>query len=387
MVSAARLCDVGWRYPPYLRGAVLRVAVIGSGIAGLMAARELSAAGAEVVVIGSDSSAGISSASVAATGVVCAKGLFLARSPLFGEVQKGGSYLLSHLIGEIAAEAGRPVPQLAGVFEPFLESQGRAQQKKRAFGRQFTGAFRYQLLSKPAWPFCAKNRQCVEGFYYPQDGWFDPRALLAALRESLRRKDVLFLDDEFVDFSLIRPRNIEILTKRNRIERSDEVVFCCGNETKQVLRNLGVIFKSRSIVERPGATFSLPSDVSPCAWKFGPKSLAATGSRIYVGGFDVNGREQVLDEDNEFSRFLRKVYQHPEMRPLEGNRSMTKDRFPVIGEISVGEYRVLCSFGFYKSGFALAHRAARVISEIAQGNPSSPGDKFRDQCSPRRYLE
>lgn len=345
----------------------MKVIVIGRGIAGLMTAFRLLKEKCEVIIVGPPQFEG--AASFAAMGVVCHKGLIIAKNDLFAEQLKGGVRLLHKIIPELNHFYEANIATLIGVVEPFSDAQDFKKKKERFYHREFSGAFHYRCLNgfSFATSFCSIFNQIKDqynwegGFFFPRDGWFDPRALLNGLEKILRQNQLVSFVDDKVSFIQSVEEKIEVHTFTNRTFVGNEVVVSAGHGVEEIFRKSRVNFPSFRRFE--GETVFTHTALPNGVLKFGKYSFVVNNGIAYAGGFDGQN-VQFLNNRGDLSRLVSaEIYSRP-FYTLKGVRIAVKDRNPVIGSIPFGQRRILCNFGFYKNGFTLAAFAADCIVNI-----------------------
>ncbi len=151
--------------------------VIGGGIIGLTCAWRLSQAGREVEVYEAKKCGG--EASWAAAGMLAPGGEMESRSPL-GEMMLASLRQYPKYIQELQAESGRAIDyRQVGALEVAFDDAGAEELDRKATRQAGIG-----ILSEPA---------THNGYYarfYPEDALVDPREIVAALLEALRRRGV-----------------------------------------------------------------------------------------------------------------------------------------------------------------------------------------------------
>lgn len=361
--------------------------IVGRGLAGLSLAFRGLQAGFKVTLLGPKQLP--ESASRAAQGIVCNKGLLIGEQDLFQGKLIGQSQL-SKFIDEIEKVAHVKIPRLwnQGVLEPYFDRDDYRQITDRAYHQRFTGCFRTRhtnifprqtpkdLFLKPPLGF----------LQYLADGWFDVEFLLDALENFLQKNGVPIVEDFVLKVEPNAQDNGARLLLTHTILDFDVTVLANGYGMVQTIKESPLVPLDFYPVSGRILRGKIKSLYPDTVFKKGAASLAIYQSYLRCGSTSHRSVENHLNESQADFQELMNLIQgkfglalssnaFEELDLLWGIRVRTQDRSPVVGLLpfkgkSCGVY--MCG-GLYKNGLQLSDICAQiVISQICNVAPPFP---------------
>ncbi|MBC7660265.1 MAG: FAD-binding oxidoreductase [Chitinophagaceae bacterium] len=363
-----------------------RFAVIGRGIAGLMAAYHLKSAGYEPTVFGFKGDR----ASAAAQGILANKGLIFFDSPLFKAKLKSLASMQIFL-DALEVESGYPIPRsFRGVSEPYWDREDFQKTISRIYRHKFWGA--HQTVDREGWADGPETtRKPLGELFYPNDGWFDPLALLNALEGYLRDRGTVFMENHVSAFRAHSDDSVSIQTKeRDAPYTFDRIILASGAGTGLLWEAAGL--KAEKMFFIGGQTLALPRQAAEQEPKIivkGTRSLALLKEQVILGSSSWKGFESD-DVKADAEAILSEAQVHFGLKftgPYEsrtGVRFRFKDRMPLVGWVSTGPLaqKLYLMTGFYKNGMHLAETCAKeMLLDVAEKGD----ERLYPEFSPRRF--
>jgi glycine/D-amino acid oxidase-like deaminating enzyme len=370
------------------------IAVIGSGIGGLCASLELLKRGHSVKTFYDPEQP--YGASRCALGLSTTKGTILPRSPLF-RAKWYGHYQFEAFCSEVESLSGQKIKRdFKGLWEPCPRPTDYQRIRSRVFHKSFCGLWGAHLKSsRTAWALGDQFQQNPHGFFYWQDGWYNPNDLLRALGAACES-----LGGEFFAERITRICTPErkTSTSENRpplkllgsgfSARAHKVVIAAGAGTKKLLKDLGA---QDPLIENEGVILDYPLNVQKTSRRppFGPaqnigivsgtKGALIIGERVRVGAFSLTGLSDRGDLESSRMADLGIAFLTPlglkdlvkgQPKVSKGIRVRTQDRMPVVGPLSCpaldSDRDVWLMTGLYKSGFQIAPSLAKALGEAIE---------------------
>jgi|GEM_PF-1867114 len=358
------------------------VAVVGRGIAGLSAAREiLRETRLRIAVIGPDIPVH-GSATIAAQGVSAIKGLVVAREPLFA-AKLAGHRMLGDWIDSISRESESPVnidrqgvAEIARDLPDYQKRIGRAYQGRfqGVFG-PVEGSFRTRFLAEPAF-----------GILYPEDLWFDPAGAINSLEALLRKASsrVEFLPKAVVSIEAGTPGDGMVANIRlegdGRV-KAGRVILAAGFATPGLLpsgtthvgwRLVGGETFESPVLPSKKVHFAASGGIEPerevSSFVCGTFSVTRLADGRIVAGSTTGespGEYKVSPVDSMRYEIAMMAgspgVESAAFRSRWGLRLRSKDRSPVCGMVPGFGGRLWVFSAFYKNGLQLAPFLAKAL--------------------------
>jgi hypothetical protein len=296
------------------------------------------------------------SASYGALGVMSSKGLILANNSIFYEKIAGGCKLLQSLDPSI--------PQIKGIWEPYADKDEFQLRKDRSYHRYSTGAFLYKKETSFLESFIKKSSiEWFQGaFFYPQDGWFDPRCYLNFLVKKAEDLGVRFIDGSITQFSSTEDKKLQIHIPEVFPKKFDELIICSGFGTDEIFKASQFYFEKTIFLSKGSTWFFSNPHPDSFVLKFGKHSLISYNNLFLTGGF-----EKWEDMDKGLARILEPLISGKSYQEISRERAFVQGKEPVIGSFPFGGHRIICNFGYYKNGFALASYGAQRVLDALRG--------------------
>lgn len=316
------------------------IAIVGGGIVGLSIAWGLARQSVPVTVLNAGNRGG--EASPAGAGMLAVGGEFTAPS-LWLELGLESQTLYPAFVADLSAESGCAIDyRVCGAIELARNHSDRDRLRERS---------RLQIANGIA------VEETEDGLYYPDDGYVDPRHVLAALRVACRKRNVTINDARTVD----------------HIEATgyDALVIAAG------------AWSGAIEVRARGAALAIPKTLPVkghlLGYRLQPGSLGpirrldhtyilqradgftVAGSSEQRVGFDTTVDEQVCAGIQARAAELWPVLaEHTPSDRWIGFRPATEDLLPKIGR--AGDSNVWLAYGHYRNGILLAPATARRIA-------------------------
>ncbi len=353
----------------------MKIAVIGKGIGGLSCAYRLLGVADSITIFGSSASG--ERASNAAQGVICNKGLFESRSPLF-EVKIKSTPWIKNWLQDFEKDSGRTVPKMfSGIFEVFNNHEDYQQHMKRIYRNQFRACFATQSYSGTPARFLSSKHY----LYYPGDGWFDGPMLLEQMEAFLLEQRVNLRND-YVE-KICHDQGRILLIGKSFVDSFDRVIVASGKNLGKILQDSGL--QSPVILSVAGQILRM-KQVTPQSNLVvvkGGHSLISHGGNYFLGSTsikkshlddtDINkGAENLLFvAEDKFGLDLQTI---TGVTSCWGVRIRSRDRLPFWGNHPASGFRkkLWLVGGFYKNGLQFADFIARAVAKDFQGRIVSP---------------
>lgn len=375
-----------------LNQASTRVAIIGRGIAGLSLAYRLCKRGLKPVIYGGQNLG--ECASLAAQGVICNKGLLWPYQPLFRAKIQSLAWVKRWLI-DIEQHTSCPINcDFSGVFEPYRSFQEFHKIHRRVYKGQFTGCFGNRNLPAENLPIDFSARKNFLGtLYYPGDGWFDPKQVLASLEQHCKQSGASFINSRVSNISK-QAGSLAVHLQGMETKNFDRLIIAAGHGSDSILRKMGL--SGLKFFHHPGQVLRIKRNKMVKNWAMVRKahSLIARDA-LYLGA--TTDKLQALGESwqpearQDLWNILEREFgisqptdQNSEVDDLWGIRLRTFDRLPLIGSLADYDANwngVYLLTGFYKSGLQLADMASQWLEQELFGEGV---DKLAQAFSPKR---
>lgn len=348
--------------------------VIGGGIMGLSCALEEVQRGKKVALLDKHKIA--QKASWAASGILMsldARKYFSS----FREFYVRSTQLYPQWLEKIAAG----VPQAKNVYWPgayhifpthTLKGQKEYQKLEAQLDREESSL--YEKISE--FPLSLQKHFSpgdYQGFYFPQDGFLDVRALLWQLEEANKNRGVdIFPHTEVTAVQVLEKVMVESLDNKFSAQN---LIVTAGAWLNEIL---SLVNLKAPLVPVKGQLFRIPRFYSEEVMIHFQRDLhlvpnkdtlvvgATTEPRIWEEDFTEEGK-------SELQRNLEEIFPGMEKNILEGwagIRPRPKDRLPWIGYLNAEKNISICS-GHYKSGIGMAPLSALCLSQLINGEELS----------------
>lgn len=346
--------------------------VLGAGISGLSAARELARRGLRVVVVERDDPG--SHASSAAAGILAARGVV--RSQVPGRMFYTRSLdAYGDWTAGLASESGIAVPLRTGDDWCLFHPGGRADRFRQRLEAECDPSRWEEVDRIPAGLAGTISDRPWRVFRFPDERWCDPSALMAALLESVRRSGAELLDRVGVPVVERTADGWRAAAAGTTIEAPVALV-AAGPWSGQILSALGW---TANLVPVRGQLALVPRLHGLEAMVHLEDTFYAVprGDRTLVGATIEHGRwdETTTPEGlAELQSRMRELFPRLDLsladRVWSGIRPRTRDRVPHLGWLEPG--RLLVASGHYRSGISMAARNGEVVADLVQGR--APAD-------------
>ncbi|MBC7531633.1 MAG: FAD-binding oxidoreductase [Oligoflexus sp.] len=341
-----------------------QIAVLGRGIAGLCAAYHLVKAGFHPTVFGKKS--GPETASRAAQGVLCNKGLIFFDSPLF-KAKVESLATMQVFLTELEKVSGHPIPRFfRGVSEPFWTAEDFQATVSRVYRHKFWGC--HQSEARGPWLSLPGSLYLPLGeLFYPNDGWFDPSAVLDALEAYLDAQGIGLLDEKVLEFGDGDQGKVKLKTDQQELS-FDTVIVATGAGTEELWKQLGLADQRMFLIGGQTLRIKRSQAIETKILVKGNQSVALLPELTILGstswkGFvseslEADAAELLAKTEASFGLHLA-----GETESRTGVRLRFKDRMPLVGWVSSGPYakKVYLLTGFYKNGMHLAETCAQEM--------------------------
>jgi glycine/D-amino acid oxidase-like deaminating enzyme len=373
-------------------------AVIGRGIIGLTIALRLREQGVPVVIVSKQQLPG--SASHVAIGVSAMRGLLQPKTELFRQ-KLLGHHLLARLIPELENLTKQKIPHnFSGAYE-FFTAKTYGKLRRRVYHRLPTGLFAFKCLNfEQTAAHLAPYSQSwgpedkKAAFFYPNDGWFDPDSLLAALEARLVQLGVVFVDEIVTRVDVDRSDASLLISCASSVLRVARVVVAAGAGSENLLRSSGIGAHEFSYSSGVTLRTKFRESSKSIAVKNGAESWMCAAGELRCGGENIAASNEYSSEEllaaerkikDKFTRMTSDVFggkftnensclsDSAEMR--SGVRVRMKGDKPWIGFAPFTanpQAGVWVSCGFYKYGYYVALPAADQLMEMMLGTKTAP---------------
>ncbi len=357
--------------------------IVGTGIAGLSLAFELYERGLRPLMISARSSM-LPPASFAAQGVLCNKGLRTPIQALF-TAKIESSLRIRQWLQRISKRTGQTIDHaFEGIYEPYWDA-GRYQKiVQRVYKGQYTGLFGCRNIkgTNLEWP---DFKTPAGALYYPEDGWFDPRSLLTALKVYLESK-LTWLQADLQSIQLDPHHGYRLRFEGHPTVHGRRLCLAMGAGLPAALSSLEL--RLPDFFFHPGTVLQLPYPRTndSLALVSGTYSLTHRRQGLFLGSttdkcrFDQLYEYPLDDGKQQLIEFLRQQLHYIGPGPqrlqsfieqassLWGVRLRSKDRMPVFGSLGsiTGEAKhagIYLLGAFYKNGLQLAERLAAALAD------------------------
>jgi glycine oxidase len=350
------------------------VIVIGAGLAGLMAARELAAAGLRVTVL--EQGTGDRSASWAAGGIL---------SPLLPWREPPELQLLADWSQSVYPDLISDLSHRTGVDPDYVVSgllllgyhEDAAESWARQHGRTLTPVNRAEIdRLQPG-----LGAQFNQGYWLPDIAQVRNPRLLTALRESLQQEGVVMRTGSRVDSLQIQGHRCKGVALAGEMLTADAVVICAGAWSNRLLpqpvirvqpvRGQMLAWQApRGLLQRivfHGGYYLIPRQ----------DGLILAGSTLEDVGFDERVTRAAAEQitaaaGNLLPAIADRRYDHH----WAGLRPATPDGLPYIGA-HPGTEGLYVNTGHFRNGVLLAPAAARLLVDLLlQRDPFVPASPY-----------
>lgn len=342
------------------------IIVIGAGLAGLMTARELSAAGLQVTVL--EQGRGDRSASWAAGGILSP--LLPWREPAELQPLAGWSQAVyANLIATLHRQTGIDAGYVASgmlilgnaddVAEPWAEQHGRV---LKTVDRNEIDRLQPGLAPRH-----------VAGLWLPDIAQVRNPRLLAALRTSLEREDVAIRTGARVQALRVQGQVCSGVELEQETLAADAVVICAGAWSNRLLPQPVIAVRPvrGQMLAWQGPPETLRRIVLHGGYYLIPRQdgLILGGSTLEEAGFDQHVTRAAAEQISAAARnLLPEIGGWPCLHHWAGLRPATPDGLPYIGA-HPGMTGLYVNTGHFRNGVLLAPAAARLIADLMLERP------------------
>jgi glycine oxidase len=343
------------------------VLVLGAGISGLSAARELARRALRVVVVERDEPG--AHASSAAAGILAARGVV--RSDVAGRMFYTRSLdAYADWIARLASESGLAVPLRTGDDWCLFPPGGRADRFRQRLERESDPSRWEESDRIPTGLAGIVADRPWRIFRFADERWCDPSDLMAALLESVRRSGVEVLARVGVP-SLERGAAGWKADADGIAIEAPVALVAAGPWSGRILSGLGwtanlvPVRGQLALVPRlHGLEAMVHLEDTFYAVPRGDRSLV--GATIEHGQWDESTTPRGLAElESRMRELFPRVDISLAERAWAGIRPRTRDRVPHLGWLEPG--RLLVASGHYRSGISMAARNGEVVADLVQG--------------------
>lgn len=343
------------------------VVVLGAGISGLSAARELALRGMRVAVFERDDPG--SHASTAAAGILAARGVV--RSGVPGRMFYTRSLdAYAEWTAKLSAESGVAVPLRTGDDWCLFHPGGRADRFRQRLEEE-SDASRWEELDRiPVGLAGTVSERPWRIFRFPGERWCAPSDLMAALLGAARRAGVEVFERIGVPAVARTAGGWKVAVAGAAVEAPVAVV-AAGPWSGQILSTLGwranlvPVRGQLALVPRlHGLEAMVHLEDAYYAVPRGDRTLV--GATVEHGQWAESTTRPGLDE---LQRRVRELFPRLDLSLADfvwaGIRPRTRDRVPHLGWLEPG--RLLVASGHYRSGISMAARNGEVVADLVQG--------------------
>ena len=351
-----------------------KVAIIGSGIAGLRVAWELIKAGHIVQIWAGTQKA----ASFAGTGVATMKGLCNPETTLFRHKHQGHENLRLFL-----REIDPTLIVVNGVSEYFFDSQEYSYLSKRIYRNQFRGLYRVDVRTNQLSARVKKDDVSAVGeFYFANDYAYDVQKLLTVLKRKLIQAGAQIFESDVSE--LKGPERLGVMCEGEEYN-VDAVILAAGASTNELLNNSHLPTLPLQYVKGETLIGSCDRALN-FAVTMAKENMAAYDGKVILGSTSYR-TEQVelesavsLDIPLNMTR-LSLVKEHCNLISHQrGIRTRAKDLRPIAGSLenfSETFKNIYVVTGLYKSGYTLIHDiATQMCKSISQNTTMTIDGSF-----------
>ncbi|HEX8188722.1 MAG TPA: glycine oxidase ThiO [Pyrinomonadaceae bacterium] len=383
------------------------VAVVGGGVAGLAAARELARRGLSVAVV-EDSRAG--SASRAAAGMLAPQAEADSRDELF-ELLCASREMYAAFAAALGEESGIDVElERTGTLYLALSREDEEEIERR-FAWQSRAGLEVERLTAAETLALEPNvsPRVRSALRFPRDWQVENRQLLRALRASAEGYGAAFLEGFEAYGVHVTSDGRAAGVEGSQTLRADSVVIAAGAWNSR-LRKIFTPAGSRKAEEAVLADDPRVEPVrgqilcyrQPDAEKplfrhviYGPRGYVVPrrGGRLLAGSTTEPGLyDSRVTEEGARSVAAHAAELAPAVAMLEvadswaGLRPRAADGMPVLGE-SADVQRLFYATGFYRNGILLAPAAGEIVADLVTNRATRLGPRVLEAFSPARFQQ
>lgn len=229
-------------------------------------------------------------------------------------------------------------------------------------------------------------RECSGALLYPDDAHIEPRTLIKALKDTLRRLGVTFLGSlEHVGFDGHGKGGVEFFQSDDAVVKADTYIVCTGAYRVKGL-NLPVAGARGYMLEL--ANSPMPSHPLLCSEH--RVAVSFHDNRLRLSGiFEVCSVGSTPVEEN-FAKLLKWSEKYLRLNDAivvdrwAGYRPCTPDGLPIVGRVNSNNGgdngNLIVATGHCRLGITLAPSTARLVASLVEGRDDVP-----DALKPNRY--